>query len=160
MINPCLQVARTWTEYLTARLATVSPRQMWWEMANLARELSLQKLPESGSPITSFNFQGATKALVSISLWEATEFQRRQTQLARARSGIGRFWKMRRRMSVEESAGKWEFMGEITVVAVVVTVTVAVDEDEEEKLELMSCRKMSPSSSSQQQPINWSEIEI
>jgi len=40
-----------------------------------------------------------------------------------------------------------------------VAVAVATEEDDEEKLELMSCRKMSPSSSWQQQPIG-SEIEI
>ena len=41
-------------------------------------------------------------------LMEGMKCQRRETQLAWARLGTGSFWKMVRRMSVEEKAEKWE----------------------------------------------------
>lgn len=105
----------TWTEYLTARLATVSPRTIRWEMANFPIPFSLQKDPFAGFPTTSFSFQGALNAKTIILLSEATEFQTLLTQLARARSVTESFDKIKRSVSGQVRAVKWEFMGEITV---------------------------------------------
>lgn len=88
-------------------------------MAKRARELSLQKAPEPGVPTTPASCQGAMKARMSISLSEATEHQRRETQAARARSGMGRVWKMVRRISAQDKASKLEFIGDSTVLVVV-----------------------------------------
>ena len=103
----------TWTEYLTARLATESPRRIRWDIANLLKLLSFQKLPDVGFPTISFNFHGALKDAVWISLSEAIRLQILQTQEARAKSVIGSFSKMRLRMSLQNKAEKFEFIGEI-----------------------------------------------
>lgn len=119
---------KTWTEYLTARLATESPRRMRWEMANLFKLLSLQKLPEVGLPTISFNFHGALNAAVWISLSEATELQILQTQPARAKSSIGSFSKMILRTSLQIRAEKLEFIGEIVASLVIMEVVCKVCE--------------------------------
>lgn len=137
-----------------ASLATVSPRAIRCEIANFPRVLSLQKLPEIGSPITSFNFHGALKAPVRISLSEATELQRRQTQPARARSGIGSFSNMIRSVSRHVKAEKCEFIGDMTSPE-----SPGPEEEEEEwsrdSVEIVGlrCLRISSSSSSPQQPI-------
>lgn len=86
-------------------------------MAKRPRLVSLQKLPELGFPITSFNFQGDLKALVWISRSEATENHSLETQADRARSISGSFSKMLRRMSLHTRASKFEFIGDRTVVS-------------------------------------------
>lgn len=85
-------------------------------MAKRERELSRQKLPDEGLPITCLSFQGDMKARACISRSEATSFHPRQTQAARARSESCRRSKMQRRMSREARAEKLEFMGEMMMV--------------------------------------------
>ncbi|PQP95482.1 hypothetical protein Pyn_18590 [Prunus yedoensis var. nudiflora] len=50
-----------------ARLAMLSPWTIRCEMVNFPRELSLQKFPDAGILMICFRFQGALKALVTIS---------------------------------------------------------------------------------------------
>lgn len=107
-------VSRTWTEYLRARPATVSPRRRRWEMAKRERAGWRQKAADEGVPRTRRTLHGARKARSSISRSDATARQSRHTHAARARSAGGRNARIDRRRSPEESAEKWEFMGEIT----------------------------------------------
>lgn len=93
-----------------------SLRAIRWETANLERELSLQKTPELGFPTTSLSFQGDMKARICISLSEATDRQRRQTQAERARSSSDSLPRMVRRVSWHKRAEKLEFIGEIVMV--------------------------------------------
>lgn len=83
-------------------------------MAKRERAGWRQKAADEGVPRTRRTLHGARKARSSISRSDATARQSRHTHAARARSAGGRNARIDRRRSPEESAEKWEFMGEIT----------------------------------------------
>lgn len=92
----------------------MSPRRRRWEIAKRERAGWRQKAADEGVPRTRRTLHGARKARSSISRSDATARQSRHTHAARARSAGRRNARIDRRRSPEESAEKWEFMGEIT----------------------------------------------